>query len=43
MEKNIADREMRLEEMKSDFRDMLLGFTRQVGDALPDNLLEYDD
>ena len=43
MEKNIADREMRLEEMKADFRDMLLGFTRQVGDALPDNLLEYDD
>ena len=43
MEKNIADREMRLEEMKSDFRDILIGFTRQVGDALPDNLLDYDD
>lgn len=42
-EKNIADKEMRLNEMKTDFREMLLGFSRQVGEALPDNLLEYDE
>ena len=40
LNKNIADKERELRNMVDNLREMLLGFTRQVGDVLPTNLLE---
>jgi len=42
-EKNIANKENALLDMKDELSDLVLSFRKKVGDVLPDNLLENKD
>ena len=42
-EKNIANKENALLDMKDELSDLILSFRKKVGDGLPDNLLENKD
>ena len=42
-EKNIANKENALLDMKDELSDLVLSFRKKVGDVLPENLLENKD